>query len=91
MHATQKKDAPVKSYSSLSKNLHEFLSKRGVTPNAGFHDYQDYIEKKQKKLPTTIVRKELVPAHGSVHLAMGKIFKTAELGFYSKIVRWICK
>jgi len=41
-------DVKIKNY--LSKNLHEFLLKRGVKPNQIFGDYQDYIEKKQKEI-----------------------------------------
>ena len=64
------KEKILKDHPSLS----ELLEKRGVTKNAKYDDYQDYIEKRESEglLPTLlgIVR---IPVEGSMHLAVGKV------------------
>lgn len=57
---------------SASPSLDNLMSQRGVTPDAEFGDFQDYIEKLEPSLSSSVPFADIVPLRGSVHLAFGK-------------------
>lgn len=54
--------------------LKDFLASKGIEKDGSYGDYQDYIEEKQKDIRPALYRQKEIPARGSVHLALGRIF-----------------
>ncbi len=59
-------------------SLQSFLSKKGINPSK-YGDYQDYIEEKEKTLPITLYRQDMIPVRGSIHLALGRIISSKKI------------
>ena len=56
-----------------------YLESKGIKPHPKFGDYQDYIEDSQKLYPSKLLYPDIIPARGSVHLALGLVMEDAEL------------
>ena len=54
--------------------LRDFLASKGIQKDGSYGDYQNYIEEKQKTITPSLYREKEIPARGSVHLALGRIF-----------------